>query len=159
MSLHVDVASDGVRVPLARARVGEIARAVLRAEHVRAALVSITFVRRARITALNRRHLHRAGATDVIAFGFTRTRASDPVVGDIYIAPDVARQNAGAHGVPYREELARLVVHGVLHTLGHDHPDSERRVASPMWRRQEELLRRALRPGAAASRRARAAAR
>ena len=61
--------------------------------------------------------------------------------GDIYIAPDVARRNATAHGVSIREELTRLVVHGVLHVLGYDHPEDETRYASSMWRRQERLLR------------------
>jgi ssRNA-specific RNase YbeY (16S rRNA maturation enzyme) len=32
------------------------------------------------------------------------------------------------------------VVHGVLHVVGHDHPDGQERYASPMWRRQETLL-------------------
>ena len=43
-----------------------------------------------------------------------------------------------------REELARLVVHGTLHVLGHDHPEDDSRLRSPMWRRQERLLRRVL---------------
>jgi probable rRNA maturation factor len=40
-----------------------------------------------------------------------------------------------------REELQRLVVHGVLHVLGHDHPEDESRYESSMWKRQERLLR------------------
>ena len=43
-----------------------------------------------------------------------------------------------------REELLRLVVHGVLHVLGYDHPDGESRERSAMWRRQETLVQRAL---------------
>jgi ssRNA-specific RNase YbeY (16S rRNA maturation enzyme) len=43
-----------------------------------------------------------------------------------------------------REETLRLVVHGVLHVLGYDHPAGESRYESPMWRRQERLLRSAL---------------
>jgi probable rRNA maturation factor len=77
----------------------------------------------------------------VIAFPFEAVDGS-PVVGDVYIAPDAARANARRNGVPVREELARLVVHGTLHVLGHDHP-SVGREASPMWRRQERLLARA----------------
>ena len=68
--------------------------------------------------------------------------AGRAVVGDIYIAPDVARANAQALGAGVREEIARLVVHGTLHVLGHDHPDGEERTTSPMWRRQEQLLAR-----------------
>jgi probable rRNA maturation factor len=146
MSVSVDVSTDGVRIPLARGRVAELALGVLRAERVKHAMLSVAFVSDSRIAALNRRHLRRAGATDVIAFGFERAGAADPVIGDIYIAAGVARRNAAAHGVPVREELARLVVHGVLHALGFDHPAGAERVSSPMWRRQEKLLRKAL-PG------------
>ena len=142
MSCVVHVASSGVRLSLARARVAAIARAVLRAEGVADALLSITFVTARRIAILNRRHLGHRGATDVISFGFVRARRGDPVVGDVYIAPDVARRNALVHGIAVREELARLVVHGTLHTLGFDHPEGGGRVTSPMWRRQEQLLRR-----------------
>jgi probable rRNA maturation factor len=60
----------------------------------------------------------------------------------------VARANARRHGVGIREELVRLVVHGVLHALGYDHPDGEARFRSPMWRRQEALVRRAMRRAA-----------
>ena len=147
MSITVDVATDGERVPLARERVAEIARAVLRAERTRDALVSITFVSPRRIATLNARHLKHRGPTDVISFGFQRTAGRDPVIGDIYIAPVVARENARANGVGVREELARLVVHGVLHVLGHDHPEGDERARSPMWRRQEQLVARLTRDG------------
>ena len=142
MTRAVDVATDRMRVPLARSAVADIVRAVLRAQRVSHALVSVTFVSDQRIAALNRAHLGRSGATDVIAFGFAQRGAADPVIGDIYIAPGVARTNAAAHRVSLREEIARLVVHGVLHVLGFDHPEGPERTSSAMWRRQEQLLRR-----------------
>jgi probable rRNA maturation factor len=137
VTVAVSVATEGVRIPLARARVAALARATLRAERVTEALISIAFVTRAAIARLNRRYLGHGGPTDVIAFAF-----GDPLVGDVYICPDVARRNARALGVGVREELARLVIHGVLHVIGHDHPESDARMASPMWRRQETILRR-----------------
>jgi len=145
MSLEVEVATENARVPLSRQRIKDIARDVLRSERVRNALVSITFVDRRRITALNRRHLGRRAATDVIAFGFSRASAADPVVGDVYIAPEVARDNARARGIAARQEITRVVVHGLLHVLGFDHPDNEAREQSPMWVRQERLVRRVAR--------------
>ena len=141
MSLAVDVALEGVRISIARARVAALAEGVLRREGVRDALLSIAFVSDRRIAALNRTHLGHAGPTDVISFGFAPVAARGVVVGDVYIAPAVARRNAAAHGGGVREELMRLVVHGVLHVLGHDHPEDETRYESPMWRRQERLLR------------------
>jgi len=141
MSRVVDVATEGVRIPVARERVAKVADGVLRAEGVRHAALSIAFVTNRRIAALNRQHLGHAGPTDVISFGFAPVEAAGDLVGDVYIAPEVARQNARAHGGRVREELLRLVVHGVLHVIGHDHAEDESRYESPMWRRQERLLR------------------
>jgi len=146
VSISVGVSTDGVRLPLPRRRVVEVATAVLRAERVRDAMVSVTFVSTPRIRALNRRHLRRSGSTDVISFGFRRATRTAPVVGDMYIASDVAKASARDNGVPVREELTRLVVHGTLHVLGHDHPESGARTRSPMWRRQERLVRRLTAP-------------
>lgn len=142
MSIVVHVSADGVRLPLARARVIDIARRVLASEGVREAMVSITFLATRAMAALNRKHLGHRGSTDVISFGFRESARRGPLVADIYIAPDVARVNARQHRAGVREELARLVVHGLLHVLGYDHADDESRVTSPMWKRQERLLAR-----------------
>ena len=141
MSLAVDVATEGVRVPISRSRVATLAEGVLRRERVRDALLSIAFVTDRRIAALNRDHLGHTGPTDVISFGFAPVDSGRVIVGDVYIAPGVARRNARSHGGGIREELMRLVVHGVLHVMGHEHPEDDSRYASPMWRRQERLLR------------------
>jgi probable rRNA maturation factor len=141
MSLAVDVSAEGVRVPLSRARVADLVRGVLRAEKVRDAMISVAFLDDRAMAALNREHLGHRGPTDVISFGFAAAPGQG-VVGDIYVAPAVVRANARAHGASVREELARVVVHGTLHVLGHDHPVDESRTASPMWQRQERLLRR-----------------
>ena len=141
MSLAVDVATEGVRIPISRSRVAALAEGVLRRERVRDALLSIAFVSDRRIAALNREHLGHAGPTDVISFGFAPVVGGRAIVGDVYIAPGEARRNARDHGGSVREELMRLVVHGVLHVIGHDHPNGETRYGSPMWRRQERLLR------------------
>ena len=140
MSLAVHVATEGVRVRVARARVTALVEGVLEREGVRNALLSVAFVTDRHIAALNREHLGHSGPTDVISFGFAR-EPRGAVVGDVYIAPGVARRNALSHGRGVREELLRLVVHGVLHVLGHDHPEDESRYESSMWKRQERLLR------------------
>ena len=135
------VSFEGVRVSLSRQRVRHITQRVFSAERVRNALVSVTFVTTRAIRALNRRHLKRDRDTDVISFGFRQGGRSASLVGDIYIAPDVARRSARENGVSVTEELTRLVVHGALHAVGHDHPERNRE-QSAMWRRQESLIRR-----------------
>lgn len=136
------VSADGVRIPLSRDRIADAVRAVLRAQRVRDAMISVAFVRRAGMRRLNRQHLGRDRPTDVIAFGFRRTGRGAPIVGDVYIAPEVARESAQSNGVPVREEIIRLVVHGTLHVLGYDHPETEARTRSPMWRKQERMVAR-----------------
>jgi probable rRNA maturation factor len=145
VSLIVDVSMDGVRAPIARDRLRDLAIGVLKAERVRDALLSITFVSSSQIARLNRAHLGHAGSTDVISFALTNppsASARQAIIGDIYIAPAVARANAARLHASVRQEIARLVVHGTLHVLGHDHPDGADRTSSPMWRRQEQLIAR-----------------
>ena len=137
----VSVQSQNVRVPVAADRLVELSRSVLRALTVPRAMISVTFVSSRTSATLNRRHLGHRGPTDVITFAL----GSDPegaVLADIYICPDVARRQAKEFGVGVREEIARLVVHGMLHACGWEHPEGEDRMTSPMWRRQERLLQR-----------------
>jgi len=149
-ALRVGVSAEGARVPVSAARVADAVRHVLRAEKVRDAMLSVTLLSPAAMARLNRRHLGHAGATDVISFGFAPTPGG-AVVGDIYLCPVVARDNARAAGCGVREELLRLVVHGTLHVLGWDHPVDGARTSSPMWKRQERLLAAVLRRGATAA--------
>jgi probable rRNA maturation factor len=123
------------RAPLGAAGIARLATAVLVAERARLAALSITLVGPGRIRALNRTHLGRDRQTDVIAFALEGA-------GDVYICPAVALRQARAFGASPRDEIRRLVIHGVLHVLGHDHPDDEQRTRSPMWRRQERYLAR-----------------
>jgi len=140
-SRAVAVQTDGVRSPVATTRLAGLGRSVLQALKVRHAMLSITLVDARAMATLNRRHLGHRGATDVITFAF----GADPsgvVVADVYICLPVAREQAREHGVGVREELARLVVHGVLHACGLEHPENDDRTTSPMWKRQERLLER-----------------
>jgi probable rRNA maturation factor len=141
MSIRVDVSTEGVRSPISAERTRGVVTEVLEAERVRDAIISVAFVTKRRIAALNRTHIGHTGPTDVISFGLAPVRRG-PVMGDVYVAPEVARENARARGVGVREEVVRLIVHGTLHVLGYDHPegDDASRARSSMWRRQERLL-------------------
>lgn len=102
--------------------------------------VSVTLLEDAAIRALNREHLDHDWPTDVLSFALWQD--GDAVLGDVYIGVEQASRQAAEADVPLNEELVRLVVHGTLHVLGHDHPDeAEARLASPMFRLQERLVR------------------
>lgn len=141
MSIEVHVSASGVRVPLARTRVVALAERVLRTEHVRNAELSFAFVTHRAIAALNRHHLGHHGPTDIITFEFAAAPGG-PLGGDVYIAPEIAREHAARFHRPVREELARLVVHGTLHAIGYTHPEDATRELSAMWQRQERYVAR-----------------
>ena len=96
--------------------------------------LSLTFVDADTIAALNAEHLGGEGPTDVLSFPLDVDGAQEPasraprMLGDIVICPSVAAANAPEHAGTLDDELALLVVHGVLHVLGHDHaePDEAR---------------------------------
>jgi len=132
------VVVSGRSHPLRRPDVVRGARAVLEGER-RPAMLSVAFVGRDRMRALNARWKGKDRVTDVLAFSLVGPGGM--VAGDIYICPWVAGREAAARGIPLRRELLRLVVHGALHVLGYDHPAGEARIRSPMWRRQERYLR------------------
>ena len=140
----IDISATVRRLNVSRERVRDAAIAALKAERVRDAMISITFVGRGAMSELNRRYLGHGGATDVISFGLGRIGKLGAVLGDIYICPEVARDNARRQDIPAGEELLRLVVHGTLHVLGHDHPEGVGRSKSDMWRKQERILARVI---------------
>lgn len=147
MPVVVESSAPRQRAPLGAARVRELVRLALDAEGVSDAMMSVTFLSSRAMARLNREQLGHSGATDIITFELARPHPDAPHTGDMYICADIARVNAREFGVPVREELARLVLHGTLHTLGHAHPDGDDRVDSPMWRAQEKYLRAARRRG------------
>lgn len=138
-----------------------LAEAVLEAEGVRGdAELSMLFVDEKAMAELNLRFLGRQGSTDVLAFPidddvYEGGRLPDSLgpagpaddiepsdlptlLGDIVVCPAVARRNAPTHAGTYEDEMALLVVHGILHLLGMDHADEEE--ATVMERREQELL-------------------
>ncbi len=94
----------------------------------------------ARLHQLNREYLGVDAPTDVLSFPASET---DPetgarYMGDILISVPRAQAQADAAGHPLESEVQLLVVHGVLHLLGHDHAEPEEKAR--MWRAQSEIL-------------------
>ena len=99
---------------------------------------SITLLGDQEMGELNARYLGRNAPTDVLAFSMG---THELPLGDVYVCVDQAIRQAKEHEIPLDEELVRLVVHGALHVLGHDHPEDSDRFASPMFKLQERLVR------------------
>jgi probable rRNA maturation factor len=141
--------SDEQDDPLESAWLASLAHAVMEGEGLNAdALISISLVDAVEISHLNEVHLGRTGSTDVLAFpiedlvaGVVPERVAEHpplLVGDVVICPSVVREHAAAAEVPFDDEMALMVVHGILHLLGYDHEvadDAER-----MEQRERDLL-------------------
>lgn len=110
----------------------ELARVVLREEGVTGAELSLAFVPEEEIAGLHERYLGEPGPTDVLAFPLGDADGEGMrLLGDVVIAPDYAARTRDDLGA----ELRLLLVHGILHLLGHDHEDEAERAA--MWALQE----------------------
>lgn len=139
---------EGVTPPAAPERVEAAVRHVLRAEGVDAAEISVALVGDTEIAALNEQYLSHEGPTDVISFHLHDE--GEPPLGDVYVGVEQAARQAAGFGAAADEEVLRLAVHGTLHVLGYEHPEGDDRAASPMFARQEALLRELLSGGAGA---------
>lgn len=89
--------------------------------------LSILLLDDRRIAVLNRQYLNRTGPTDVISFPMAALRfpqIQPSLLGDIVISVETAERQARAQSAPLEDELARLMIHGILHLIGYDHEAS-----------------------------------
>lgn len=112
--------------------------------------ISVCLVSNFEMARWNRAYRGKAGPTDVLSFRaddagtkrarfFTPNGKSDRYLGDIAIAPAVARRNALRYGRTFSEEMRILILHGMLHLMGYDHETD-----TGQMERREHRLRRAL---------------
>lgn len=98
--------------------------------------IGIIFVTDRKIRGINRRFLGHPNNTDVISFNYLE---SNLIFGDIYISTDTAARQARAGGHSLVQELALLIVHGLLHLSGYE--DDTPRRQSRMFQKQSRLFR------------------
>jgi probable rRNA maturation factor len=156
----VFAADEQSTVPIDLLRWSRLARLVLDSERVAPEVhVALVFVDEAAMAQLNERFLGEAGPTDVLAFpidddvpesgrapdrgGKGPGSASEPseppvLLGDVYVCPSVAARQASERSIALDDELALLVVHGLLHLLDYDHSEPDETEA--MQARERELL-------------------
>lgn len=102
--------------------------------------LSIVLTDDKRLHELNRDYLGIDAPTDVLSFPASESdpETGAPYLGDILISIPRAKAQAKAAGHALDADVQLLVVHGVLHLLGHDH--AKPREKSKMWKAQAEIL-------------------
>jgi len=134
--MRLRLANHQQRDPVPMAWLRQVAqRAAKRLRIRRAGWMTITFIDGPTMRRLNKQFTGHTHLTDVLSFRYD----GEPVIGEILIAPAAARRYAQEHGVPYRDELARYVAHGLLHWIGHeDHTPAQQKQMRSM---EDRLLR------------------
>jgi probable rRNA maturation factor len=107
--------------------------------------LSIAIVLDDEIAALNSEHRGERSATDVLSFSLLEGEHSDQrgkLLGDVVIGIETAARQARAAHRGLDAEVARLLIHGILHLIGWDHEES---AEAKLMRAEERRLWRAIR--------------
>ncbi len=104
--------------------------------------LSLSLVGDEEIRALNREYRGKDSATDVLSFALGEpAKPPERLLGDIVISVDTARKQAREYDATLQRELYRLLIHGLLHLMGHDHAGAcERRVMQREERRLADSI-------------------
>lgn len=145
-AVAIDLAVPCAKWRRALPRAGDLAVAAARAAlteagaRLRGAELSLVLTDDVTVAALNERWRHRPGPTNVLAFpGGGRPDAAAPLLlGDVILAFETVAREAQEQDKTLADHLRHLVVHGVLHLLGHDHDEAK------SARRMEALEKRVL---------------
>jgi rRNA maturation RNase YbeY len=144
--MPVHMQSHVRRVTFDQACLDRLTRAILSDVGEASAELGILFVGDQRMRGLNRRYRGKDRTTDVLAFAMREaftphaSRLTSDMLGDVVISVPAAGRQAKEAGRSMDEELACLLVHGILHLCGYDHERSEKE-ARRMHRRERMILR------------------
>lgn len=114
-----------------------IAKIVLEGENKKEAKLSIALIGQGRMRKLNKKYMGRNRVTDVLAFPATIVPLEKFKIGElqkieglgeIVICLREAKKNAKRFGLSFEKELAKVLIHGILHLLGYDHEISSEKV-------------------------------
>lgn len=101
-----------------------------------AGVITVSLTDDETVADLNQRFRGKTGPTNVLSFPAAET--ARPFLGDVILAHGVCAREAAEQGKPLADHLRHLVIHGVLHLLGHDHIQDHE--AEAMEARERTLL-------------------
>lgn len=122
-----------------------VAQDILKNEKKEKLNLSVALISPAEIRKLNKRYLKKDKPTDVLSFPEspdsqkTSTPKELQVLGEILICPEEVKNNSLELNRSFEEELCRTLIHGILHLLGYNHEESEKK-AEKMDKRQSYYL-------------------
>ena len=97
---------------------------VLREEDAMVVNIQYVFCNDEMLWNINKKYLNHETLTDIITFNYN-DEYDNGIAGDIFISYTRVINNAKEYNVPVKNELYRVMVHGILHLLGYDDQDTE----------------------------------
>lgn len=95
--------------------------ATIKEENSIAGAISIIFCSDNYILKINNEYLQHDYFTDIITFDYCENEEGrKQISGDLFISVDTVHSNADIYGVRFREELDRVIIHGILHLIGYN---------------------------------------
>src|SRR5690625_3446902 len=148
--MHIDIFDESNLVPSNMvALLRKSLRYAAEKEDLKEAEMSLSFVHDEQIQALNAEYRQINAPTDVLTFAMQNNTQEEeimhdqehlsPILGDIIISFDRAKEQAKAYGHSLEREMGFLTIHGFLHLLGYHH--EEPKAEKVMFQRQEEILK------------------
>jgi probable rRNA maturation factor len=133
----ISIATPQEIIAVDRARMREVARAVLEGEQIADYEISLAFVDNETSHRLNKRYLEHDEPTDVLSFPLSDPSAKK-LAGELVISVEIGRDQANERGHVVQAELALYVIHGLLHLCGYD--DKSPSEAELMRQRERQYL-------------------
>ncbi len=115
-----------------------IIRYIFNKENINLYEVSVIFTSDIFVSDLKKKFFSKNQWTDVIAFPLHNSK-KEKIEGEIYISMPTAKENARKYNQAYEKELARLIIHGILHLL--DYSDLSYKEKQNMSRIEENVLK------------------
>ena len=114
-----------------------LARHVLKGEGIHNVACNIIFIGDKQMIDLNGKFLNHWYSTDVLSFSLEQNDMHR-VEGEVYVNLDQAQRQADEYSVSFKNEISRLVIHGLLHLVGYD--DSTKREKQRMTKLENGYL-------------------
>jgi probable rRNA maturation factor len=133
--VKIDISCDHPHLRFSRKETIRAIKSVLRREQKRFKEISVVYTNNSRIRLINGKHLKHNFVTDVITFELER---SPKLETEIYVNLDRARSQAKLFGKSFHDETRRLLIHGLLHSLGYN--DKSKREMVLMRREEDAML-------------------
>ena len=117
-------------------KIRALLKKICKKENKKISFINCVFCSDNRLLEINKKYLNNTSLTDVVTFDFTTNKKT--IEGDVYISIDRVKENAKKYKQPFKTELLRIIIHGLLHLIGFS--DKTKEEKNTMTLKENEYL-------------------